>query len=117
MAAQFTQLTLGELIDLLTVLPSDHMISPLTNPHSYRGYYSDLAFEPPFDEEEVMTVEEALQVCDHCLLNTFTGWKGGDFRFDRDTRLWVSTPGSCSGQMVTGLDVRGHLITHLDEFH
>ena len=39
-----TQMTLGKLIAALEAMPPDTEIANIHNPHSYRGYYSDLAF-------------------------------------------------------------------------
>lgn len=41
-----TQMTLGQLIEILESMPADTEIRGLNCPHSYRGYYYDLAFEP-----------------------------------------------------------------------
>ena len=41
----FNQMTLGKLIQELEKLPKDKLIEKIGKPHSYRGYYSDLAFE------------------------------------------------------------------------
>ena len=38
-----TQMTLGQLIEILESMPADTEIRGLNCPHSYRGYYSDLA--------------------------------------------------------------------------
>ena len=40
-----TQLTLGHLIDELEEMLPDATVPDLRHPHSYRGYYDDLAFE------------------------------------------------------------------------
>jgi hypothetical protein len=63
-------------------------------PHSYRGYYSDLAFErvQPLRKVSQLLVEVA-----DALGATFEGYKGGDFTMDSETPLWVSSYGSSSG--------------------
>lgn len=68
-------------------------------PHSYRGYYSDLAFETG----PTPTAEGFLKQLEEALGNTFEGYKGGDFVMDGDTPLWAASYGSC-GLAVT--DVR-----------
>jgi hypothetical protein len=40
-----SQMTLGKLIDKLDSLPPETKLEGFGEPHSYRGYYSDLAFE------------------------------------------------------------------------
>lgn len=40
-----TQMTLGGMISALEAMPDNTKVTGLDSPHSYRGYYSDLAFE------------------------------------------------------------------------
>ena len=93
-------LTLGELIarlEAIAVSKPDMAVEldfqpwGLSNPDSYRGYYSDLAFEPT---EKLLTVKKFLEVCKGALNKTFEGWKGGDFKMTADTPLWVAFTGS-----------------------
>lgn len=95
-----TQMTLGELIDRLEQLPPDMMIDGLCRPHSYRGYYSDLAFE----YNGKMPVHEAIQVCRSCMGEIFEGYKGGDFCMGRDTPVWRAFYGSCGNRIMEVMD-------------
>lgn len=67
------------------------------NPHSYRGYYDEVAFEPTTN----VTVEQMLQSCNRALCDTFTGWKGGEYTYDNYTQCWLSHKGRVSGQTIT----------------
>lgn len=60
--------------------------------HSYRGYYSDLAFS----SVGASTVEAVLSDLRSALDNTYEGYKGGEFVMDEDTPLWVSEYGESS---------------------
>ena len=60
------------------------------NPHSYRGYYDDLAFEPLAD----VTVGSMLADARHALGSTFEGWKGGDFTMTEYTDCWLARHGA-----------------------
>jgi hypothetical protein len=71
------------------------------NPHSYRGYYSDLSFE---NTELPVTVAEFLKILKGCLGQTFEGWKGGDFVMSEDTPLWNSEEGS-TGDAIVGYEI------------
>ena len=89
------QLTLGELIKSLesssqyaTVVCSNG-ISPGT-PYSYRGYYSDLAFELNDPTVVDLKVKDFLAICRKVLDTTLEGYKGGDFVMDANTPLWLS---------------------------
>ena len=96
--------TLGNMIAELIKVAADtpvefsHGHSPGT-PHSYRGYYSDLSFEPGSDP---ITAGDLLKVCTTALGTTFKGYKGGDFRMGPNTPLWAATYG-CTGPAIVAL--------------
>lgn len=60
------------------------------HPHSYRGDYSELAFEP----KENTTIGEMLQAAKSALGATFTGWKGGEFTMKEHTNCYISEEGT-----------------------
>ena len=62
------------------------------NPHSYRGYYEDLAFEPA----ENVAVAEMLKAAESAVGQTFEGYKGGTFKMNEHTRCWLAYCGACS---------------------
>lgn len=90
-------MNLGELITTLEALPPDmvakHGLGP---PQSYRGYYEDIAFPP----EEEVTVAAMLARARAALETTFTGYKGGEYRMNTETRCWLARWGDCSGQTI-----------------
>lgn len=67
--------------------------------YSYRGYYSDLSFEP---SDNPVTVAEFKKQCSRALGATYEGYKGGDFVMANDTPLWCAAYGRC-GNAVTDL--------------
>ena len=85
-----TEMTLGTLIEILTNEPPDK-VCPLgfRRPHSYRGYYEDLAFEPA----ENVTVAEMLSEARLALGAIFTGYKGGEFKMEGWTAVWLANYG------------------------
>jgi hypothetical protein len=98
--------TLGKMIETLEGFPHDAVVKLSDDPDahprgaiSYRGYYSDLAFEP---SSEFTTVAEFLGECKQALDSTFEGYKGGDFRMGADTPLWISEYGVSSGRAIVG---------------
>jgi hypothetical protein len=106
-------MTLGRMIaelekcdPLAVVSLSDDGMSP-GDANSYRGYYSDLSFEP---EDGPVSVEKYLRECRNALGETFEGYKGGDFIMGEDTPLWISTYGSASGRAIVGLLNQGEKI-------
>lgn len=106
-----TQMTLGELIDALHAMPADAQVSNLDNEHSYRGYYSDLAFERL---EGTRAASDLLADCKAAMGQVFKGYKGGDFVMGRLTPVWVADYGSC-GQKLMSLSVGGGIETAEDD--
>ena len=100
-----SQMTLGKLIDRLSTLPADKPINELKNPHSYRGYYCDLAFETGVNK---IPVAEALALCRSAMGEVLEGYKGGDFQMGRNTPVWLANYG-CTGQKLLGLNEDGSL--------
>lgn len=106
-----TQMTLGKLIAALEAMPADENIAGLGNPHSYRGYYSDLAFAPA---EGTVKAGELLQSCKAVMGREFSGYKGGDFLMGENTPVWVAHYGSC-GLRLMAINSDGSLETEEEE--
>lgn len=84
-------MTLDELIATLEVEnPNKILPDGFTNPHSYRGYYDELAFEPTAD----ITVGEMLADARDAKGETFQGWKGGEYKMTDWTDCWLAVEGS-----------------------
>jgi hypothetical protein len=82
--------TLAELIARLEAAnPQQVVTRGFDSPHSYRGDYMDLAFEPATD----ITVGDMLDAARSALGETFTGYKGGDFTMDGYTDCWLAEYG------------------------
>lgn len=99
-----TQMTLSGLIERLKELPPEMEFNGFYFPHSYRGYYEDLAFEPI----EGRVVKYVLEDVEKCLDKTFCGYKGGDFLMDADTPIWIANYG-CGGKKLLGISDEGEL--------
>jgi hypothetical protein len=83
-------MTLEELITALEAAdPALVLPDGFDNPHSYRGYYDDLAFEPATD----ITVADMLAAARPALGTTYQGWKGGDFTMRGYTDCWLAEEG------------------------
>ena len=78
-------LTLGGIIEKLEPHKDSGLTVPLCGPDSYRGYYSDLAF----DRGET-PIAEFVGLCKSAVGTTFEGYKGGYFIMSEDTPLWVA---------------------------
>ena len=105
-----SQMTLGALIATLEQMPPDAMVDGLRRPHSYRGYYEDLAFE----RAEWVTARTALAMCRLAIGRVFEGYKGGDYMMDLLTPLWIADYGR-TGTRIMGLDPATGVIATADE--
>ncbi|MFJ2206016.1 hypothetical protein [Streptomyces microflavus] len=91
-------MTLDELLtalghaDQALILPNG-----FDNPHSYRGYYDELAFEPT----ENITVADMAAAAWAAMDETFEGYKGGQYTMTGDTDCWLSYEGSAGGEEIT----------------
>jgi len=65
-------------------------------PHSFRGYYEQLAFEPIAN----ITIGEMLDACRSALGSTFQGWKGGDYTMGEHTDCWIAEWGNSSDNQI-----------------
>jgi hypothetical protein len=93
-------MNLGELITALEAADPNQVVSHgFHNPHSYRGDYYDLAFEPA----QNVTVASMLEAARTALGTTYQGWKGGDFTMGADTWCWLSEQGTASCDNISSL--------------
>lgn len=72
--------------------PDQKVALGLGNPHSWRGRYDELAFEPV----ENTTVGEMLAEAKSALGTTYLGYKGGEFKMDSETDIHVDLDGHWS---------------------
>ena len=93
-----TQMTLGKLIAALEAIPGESPVANLRAAHSYRGYYSDLAFELAAGTRPA---GELLAECREAMGAVFQGYKGGDFPMHANTPVWVSEYGCCGERMMS----------------
>lgn len=107
-----SQMTLGSLIEALSAMPAEAPVQKVADPHSYRGYYSDLSFEPGVG---MTTAGELLALCKGCMGEKFTGYKGGDYWMSGGTPVWLAFYGSC-GEKIVGIKADGTLETAEDTF-
>lgn len=105
-------LTLGELTEKLASLPADTPVRfddgmGVGEEDSYRGFYSDLAFATGAPDTMAASV---LLACHRAATNTYTGYKGGDFKYGPDTPLWRGEWGCCGPAIIAALEQDGKLI-------
>lgn len=101
-------MTLEQLIDELEKYDLNIVVKHgFTNPHSYRGYYDQLAFEPASN----VSVGFMLSCAESALGAIFEGWKGGDYMMDEDTPCWLAQEGyySDADEPITPLIIKAML--------
>lgn len=108
-----TQLTLGELINVLNNMPADTPVANLCKPGSYRGYYEDLYFER---HEGTRPASELLAECKAAMGQMFIGYKGGEFMMGAVTPLWVAQRYGATGQKLIAVYAGGELNTAEDTY-
>jgi hypothetical protein len=86
-------MSLGDLIKTLEA-EDPALLLPVgfVNPHSYRGDYMDLAFEPAAN----IPVGDCLASARSALGTTYEGWKGGQFTMNEHSWCWLSEEGTAS---------------------
>jgi hypothetical protein len=91
-------LSLGELIARLRQEPDQarRIKVGFDNPHSYRGYYMDVAFELAQD----VSIGQMLAAAESALGATFQGWKGGDYTMSKYTDTWLVEREGCVGETI-----------------
>lgn len=91
-------MNLGDIITRLQAADPNQVVKHgFHNPHSYRGDYNELAFEPAED----VTVAEMLEAAGDADGATYEGWKGGHFKMTKWTWCWLSEEGSASGETIS----------------
>jgi hypothetical protein len=93
---------LGQLIEFLKARdPSKAVSEGFDSPHSYRGYYDQVAFHPAVN----VTIGEMLSCAEEALGNTYEGYKGGAYTMNEYTDTWLAVWGDC-GEMLTERTLR-----------
>lgn len=91
-------MTLNEVIETLKRFPKDFVFERgFECPHSYRGYYDQLAFEPA----ENVRLGLMLDLAQRALGQTYEGYKGGSYTMDGETECWLANYGSCGEELTT----------------
>lgn len=90
-------MNLSDLISALEALPPDAVVAKgFANPHSYRGHYAQLAFEPEADT----TVAAMLDAARSAVGEAYEGWKGGDYTMGFGTTVFLAKRGD-TGDPIT----------------
>lgn len=115
-------LKLGQIIRLLEGQPKDNDVRfdfagfVPTGVGSYRGYYEDLAIEFE-DKYPYPKVTDLLNLLKDAVGKTFQGYKGGDYKMDENSRVWVANYSLTSDTVITGIVAGSYDTTILQTGH
>lgn len=93
----YNNTTLGDLIEFLETMDPEMTVKDgFGSPHSDRGSYDELAFDPAPEAR----IGDMLANAKSANGGTFEGWKGGDFTMCRETPVYIGEYGDC-GDPIT----------------
>lgn len=99
--------TLGILIDWLELQDQNLIVDDgFGSPHSDRGSYDELAFDPLPRAK----ITDMLAHAKSAVGATFTGWKGGKYTMDRHTPVYIGEHGDC-GDAITPIHFKYWILT------
>lgn len=89
--------------DNISLLGEDFIVAKgMSNPHSWRGSYYDVSFEP----KENITLGDMYDAANDAIGTTYRGYKGGEFYMSESTMIHEDYEGGCSCDGLTATDVR-----------
>ena len=108
-SARAGQWNLGMLLTFLKSLPADMSVKFADGTYpgslmSYRGYYCDIAVERSTVAKNVSDFRAEVNAA---IGKEFTGYKGGEFRMDVSTPVWVAPYGRSTRDGIVGTKVEG----------
>lgn len=90
-------MNLGDLIKQLELYNQDTVVPfGFGAPHSYRGNYFDVAFEPVAPT----TIGAMLEHAKSALGARFEGYKGGEYKMEEYSDCWIADYGCCTGETI-----------------
>jgi hypothetical protein len=100
-------MTLGNLIDWLEKQDQELIVRDgFGSPHSDRGSYDELAFTPE-TEAKISDMLAHARAADG---ETFTGYKGGNYKMNRSTSVYIGHFGEC-GEEITHIHFKYWLLS------
>ena len=93
----YNNITLGKLIEFLETMDPNLIVKDgFGSPHSDRGSYAELAFEPAAEAQ----IGTMLQYARSAVNESFEGYKGGVYVMTLDTPVYIGEWGCC-GDSIT----------------
>jgi hypothetical protein len=103
-ASDEDRVSLGELVDALSahVEAGGHCTLGFCCPHSYRGDYSGIAFEP-IERDGEASARAMLSLANEAMGEAYEGWKGGKYTMDQETPVYIASKGSTGWPLTAAL--------------
>lgn len=79
-------------------------------PHSDRGNYEELAFDP----QEYSKISDMLKFAKSAVNKNFKGYKGGLYKMYKSTYVYIGHYGEC-GEPITSYNFKYWLLTGIEE--
>lgn len=111
-------LRLGELIDSMKRCKKDASVifdfggAVPTGIDSWRGVYAELSLQWGGGRygDDYPKVSDVLEILSAAVGKTYTGWKGGEYRMDRDTPVWVDNRGCWTKTAIVGVSDEDYIV-------
>jgi hypothetical protein len=103
-------MTIAQAMHVLMHMPGDTLVANLKEPHSYRGYYTDLALEYK-EEYGLTTASDLLFMLDGIVGEVYYGYKGGKYAMHYLTPIWIVEKYHALGRKLLSILPGGGLIT------
>lgn len=102
-------MNLKQLKDYIESFPKEHIFeNALSEPFSWRGSYSEVAFDITLGKEQTRT--EALEKIERAYTDTFRGYKGGEYTYNNYTYVYFEydssswTDGVYTSRLISQLE-------------
>lgn len=94
----FGELSIEQVIEYLEQYPPDKVLPRgFNSPHSYRGFYEELGVE----WAENVSIGAMIACLKEAIGRVYTGWKGGDFKMDTWSDVFICDQYGHTGEPVT----------------
>jgi len=125
------QLLLGQIIEKLEAIEDrqylvyyDFEFAFPTILDSWRGSYCELALGFDFNgyggslrkDPAAKNADELIEHLRSGIGETYTGWKGGEFKMNENTPVWVSNPGNNGHTAIVDVQVRDYRTLLLTQY-
>jgi hypothetical protein len=110
--------TIKQVLDILKQAPSDAPVHYSyfrcvpTYVDSWRGIYAEAALGwAPVEYKNQITAQELIKKLEYSLDKIYTGWKGGDYCYNKHTPLHIDNRGECTNTEIDKITFNEYSVT------